>query len=56
MIFLLFFSENGISDIMQIVFIGDSLRVSNPVSWEKLEKYFKMLSAENFTQCAKCYP
>ena len=39
---------------MQIVFIGDSLHeMSKPVSWEKLEKYFNMWSAENFTQSAK---
>ena len=35
--------------------IGDNLHeMSNPVFWEKLEKYFKMMSAENFSQCAKC--
>ena len=27
--------------------------MSNPVFWEKKEKYFKVLSAENFTQSAK---
>ena len=27
--------------------------MSNPVIWEKQEKYFKMSSAENFTQNAK---
>ena len=36
---------------MQIVSIGDNLHEKpNPVSWEKFEKYFKMPSAENFTQ------
>ena len=39
---------------MQIVSIGDNLHeMSNLVFWEKLEKYFKMSSAENFTQSAK---
>ena len=39
---------------MQIVSWGDNLHEkSNPVFWEKQEKYFKMLSAENFTQSAK---
>ena len=39
---------------MQIVSIGDNLhKVSNPFFWEKIrKKYFKMLSAENFTQIA----
>ena len=33
---------------MQIVSIGDNLHeMSNPVSWDKWEKYFKVLSAEN---------
>ena len=33
---------------------GDNLHVmSNPASWKKKEKYFKMSSAENFTQGAK---
>ena len=26
---------------------------TKPIFWEKLEKYFKMLSAEKFTQRAK---
>ena len=39
---------------MQIVSLGDNLHeMSNSVFWEKYEKYFKMLSAENFTQSAK---
>ena len=39
---------------MQIVSNGDSLHeMSNPVSWENWEKYFKMSSAENFIQSAK---
>ena len=34
--------------------LGDSLHeMSNPVFWEKYEKYFKMSYAENFTQSAK---
>ena len=38
----------------QIVFIGDSLHeMSKPVFWKKSEKYFSMLTAENFTQSAK---
>ena len=40
---------------MQIVSLGDNLHeMSNPVFWEKKEKYFKMSSAANFTQSAKC--
>ena len=39
---------------MQIVSNGDNLQeMSNPVFWEKQAKYFKMLSAEIFTQRAK---
>ena len=39
---------------MQIVSIGDNLyEMSNPVSWETQEKYFKMLSARIFTRSAK---
>ena len=39
---------------MQIVFNNDNLHEwSNPVSWEKYKKYFKMLSAEDFTQSAE---
>ena len=39
---------------MQIASINDNLHeMSNPVSCEKWEKYFKMLSVENFTQSAK---
>ena len=40
---------------MQIVSFGDNLHeVSNPILQEKFEKYFKMPSAEIFTQHAKC--
>ena len=54
MIFFLFFPVNRIWHFMQIVSWGDNLHeMSNPVFWEKQEKYFKMLSAENFTQSAK---
>ena len=39
---------------MQIVSTGDNLHeVSKTVLWEKYEKYFKVSSAENFTQGAK---
>ena len=39
---------------MQIFSIGDSLYdMLYPVFWEKLRKYFKMLSAEIFTRSAK---
>ena len=39
---------------MHIVSMGDNLHeISNPVSWEKYEKYFKMSSAESFTQSAE---
>ena len=42
---------------MQIVSTGDNLHeMSKPVFWERLEKYFNVLSAENFSQSAKCYP
>ena len=34
--------------------IGDNLhKMSNPVFWEKIRKYFKMSSAEIFTERAK---
>ena len=33
---------------------GNLHEMSNPVFWEKLENYFKMSSAENFTHSAKC--
>ena len=39
---------------MQRVSYGDNLyEMSNHVFWEKLEKYFSMLSAEKFTQSSK---
>ena len=39
---------------MQIVSNGDNLHeMLKPVFWEKKKKYFKMSSAENFTQSAK---
>ena len=39
---------------MQTLSIGDSLHeMSNPIYWEKQEKYLNMSSAENFTQSAK---
>ena len=39
---------------MKIVSIGDDLNeMSSPVFWKKLEKYFKMSSAEKVTQHAK---
>ena len=56
-IFFLFFPEIWIWYFMQIVFIGDSLHgMSDLVFWEEQERYFQnlMLSAENFTQSAKC--
>ena len=37
---------------MQIVYLGDNLHeISKPIFWEK---YFRLLSAEIFTQHAKC--
>ena len=40
---------------MLIVSIGDNLHeMSNPLFWEKKETYFKISSAEIFTQHAKC--
>ena len=54
LIFFLFFPEIKIWHFMQIFSIGDSLYdMLNPVFWEKLRKYFKMSSAEIFTQSAK---
>ena len=39
---------------MEIVFIGDNLHeMSEPVFWEKYEKYFNISSVENFIQRAK---
>ena len=39
---------------MQIVSIGDNLHeMSKPDFWENREKYYKMSSAENFTQSAE---
>ena len=39
---------------MQIVSTGDNLHeMTKPFFWKKEEKYFKMLSAEIFTQSAK---
>ena len=39
---------------MQIVSSGDNLHeMPKPAFWEKLEKYFNMSSAENFTQGPK---
>ena len=39
---------------MQIVSWGDSLcEMTKPIFWEKYEKYFKMSSANIFTQHAK---
>ena len=41
---------------MQIVSNGDNLHeMSNPIFREKQEKYFKLVSAENFTQSVKSY-
>ena len=51
---ILIFPRNIIWNFMQIVSTGGNLHeMSNPVFWEKLEKYVKMLSAENFIQSAK---
>ena len=42
---------------MQLVSTGDNLHeIPKPVFWEKIEKYFNMLSAENFTQNAERSP
>ena len=51
MIFFLLFSENRIWHFMQIVSLHE---ISYPVFLKKIRKYFKMSSAENFTQSAKC--
>ena len=48
------FPENRIWQCMQIVSNGDNLNeMSKPVFWENKVKYFKMSSAEDFTQGAK---
>ena len=55
MMFFLFFLENRIWHFVQIVSLGDNLHeVSNPISRKNKKKYFKMSSAEYFTQHAKC--
>ena len=39
---------------MQIVSNGENLHeMSNPIYWEKYEKYFIIMCAENFTQSAQ---
>ena len=39
---------------MQILTNGDNLHeITNSVFWENQEKYFKISSAENFTQSAE---
>ena len=54
MIIFLFFLENMFWHSTQIVSNGDNLHeMSNPVFWEKKEKYFIMSFAENFTQSTK---
>ena len=54
MMLFLFFPENRFWHFMQIVSYGDNLHgMSNPVFWEKYEKYFRLSSAEIFTQNAK---
>ena len=51
---VLIFPENKIWHFMQIVSNGDNLHeMSKPVFLENQIKYFKMVSAENFTQHAK---
>ena len=63
-IFFLFFPENRTWHFMQIVSIGDKCKLS-PLEticmkcqilfpMKNKKKYFKMLSAEKFTQSAKC--
>ena len=50
----LFLPENGIWHFMQIVSIGNNSHImSNSVSREKCEMYFKTSSAESFTKSAK---
>ena len=50
MIVFLFFPENRIWHYMQIISLRDSLHeMSNLFSGKNKKKYFKMLSAENFT-------
>ena len=53
-LFFSYFTENRIWHFMQIVSNGDNLHeMLNPVFWKNKKKYFKMSSAENFTQNAK---
>ena len=45
------FSQEKGFDIMEIVSLGDNLlEISNSVFWKKFKKYFRMSSAEIFTQ------
>ena len=55
MIFFLFFLENRIWHLMQIVSYGDNLHeMSKPVFWVKNKKKFlSMSSTDNITQSAK---
>ena len=47
-ILMIFSPENRIWHFIQIISLGDNLHVmSKPIFWEKQEKYFKMVSAEN---------
>ena len=49
-----YFPENRIGHFMHIVSIGDNLHeMSNPVFWEKYEKYFNKSYAENITPSAE---
>ena len=51
---VIFFPDNRIWHFMQTVSNGDNLHeMSNPIFWKKKKKYFKILSAWNFTQSAK---
>ena len=52
LIFLFFSQKTGFNILCKLS--GDNLHeMLKPVFWEKKKKYFKMSSAENFTQSAK---
>ena len=51
-VFFLFFPENRIWHCKQIVSIGDNLHeMSNPVFWEKSEKYFYVVCWKFYCEC-----
>ena len=54
-IYFSFFRKLKDRHFMEIVSKGDILReMTNPIFYNKIEKYFKMSSVESFTQHANC--